>query len=131
MLTKQWKEELLKYLEVINAGKNPAKIDKRDIYWLLEWRKRISKKKANTIVVGLNNYFSKNFSVSDFFENNAIIGWWKQNFVTEEWKKEFDWMEVFDFLFSEKEMKTWFITIEGLLILLVISLILLIVSLFF
>lgn len=127
MKTIHWVHYFENYFEIMKNWKNPLGIDKRILEKILLQKWRISIKTAEEIAEKMNNFFSVEFTLEDYFLPSMVIMESGRNVSVEKSLNTFCWLEIIESIFKEKkEMKSGFACVELLFITAIIGLIILI-----
>lgn len=127
MKTIHWVHYFENYFEIMKNWKNPLGIDKRILEKILLQKWRISIKTAEEIAEKMNNFFSVEFTLEDYFLPSMVIMENGRNVSVEKSLNTFCWLEIIESIFKEKkEMKSGFACVELLFITAIIGLIILI-----
>lgn len=127
MKTIHWVHYFENYFEIMKNWKNPLGIDKRILEKILLQQWRISIKTAEEIAEKMNNFFSVEFTLEDYFLPSMVIMESGRNVSVEKSLNTFCWLEIIESIFKEKkEMKSGFACVELLFITAIIGLIILI-----
>lgn len=120
IITSFCKNFLEKYSEeYLKKSKNPLKIDKRIIFWLLDWSKNISFKTAENLTKKFNKFLKTEENLEKFFIKEKLLSEEKErkiiiDFPDNKEKKEENsfWLEIIHYILMGKFEgfgKVWFL----------------------
>lgn len=110
IITSFCKNFLEKYSEeYLKKSKNPLKIDKRIIFWLLDWSKNISFKTAENLTKKFNIFLESEEDLEKFFIKEKLLSEEKErkiiiDFPDNKEKKEENsfWLEIIHYILTGK-----------------------------
>lgn len=110
IITSFCKNFLEKYSEeYLKKSKNPLKIDKRIIFWLLDWSKNISFKTAENLTKKFNIFLESEENLEKFFIKEKLLSEEKErkiiiDFPNNKEKKEENsfWLEIIHYILTGK-----------------------------